>query len=159
MKMECTFSMLSIMIPFTSATWDLILEILFISSGCSTQYCMCSFSCGLNQIQNKKVGTDQKALVVRMTKKLKHERHNKGLQKLVADTNPLPVSYHLSGYLPKFLAYSRCDSSIPRKVTTLEVFLDTIQECKWNLPTKLFISNNQICCRPFPTHKSINILP
>jgi hypothetical protein len=63
------------------------------------------------------------------------------------------LSNHLPAFSPKFLAYSRCNSAIPCQITTLEVFFDALQECKWNLPTKLFISNNQICCTPFATKK------
>lgn len=42
-----TLSMLSFMTPFTSATCDLILANLLISSGFSSTYLMCSLSLGL----------------------------------------------------------------------------------------------------------------
>lgn len=52
-----TFSIFSIMTPLTSETWALTLASLFISSGWSTQYCMCPFSFDLWHFKEKVLST------------------------------------------------------------------------------------------------------
>ncbi len=49
-------------------------------------------------------------------------------------------------FTPKFLVKAVCNSQIcpPTLVTSLKILLDTLQECKRNLPPKLFISHNKV---------------
>lgn len=55
-----------------------------------------------------------------------------------------------SPYAPKFTVKTMCNSQVclSSLVASLEVILDTIQECKGNLPPDFFISNNEVGCMP-----------
>ncbi len=49
-------------------------------------------------------------------------------------------------FTPKFLVKAVCNSQVcpPTLVTSLKILLDTLQECKRNLPPELFISHNKV---------------
>lgn len=51
-------------------------------------------------------------------------------------------------FTPKFLVKAVCNSQVcpPTLVPSLKILLDTLQECKRNLPPKLFISHNKVGC-------------
>lgn len=59
--------------------------------------------------------------------------------------------------VPKFTVKTMCNSRVclSSLVASLEVILDTIQECKGNLPPDFFISNNEVgCMAPTPIYSS-----
>jgi hypothetical protein len=130
-----TFSMLSIIIPFTSETWALIFESLFISSGWSTQNCMCSFSLDLKwKVLNSQIQLDSYTL--QNGKSIPH-------LKVCKSTGSKPNKYS-----PKFFVQTMCDGGIcsASSITSPKIFLYPVQKCERDLSAEVFIGDNQICC-------------
>jgi len=133
-----TFSMFSIMTPLTSETWAFTLASLLISSGCSTQYCICSFNLDLQQAQIRPRTTFPQATEITITTNLASQAHtaetqypNSLLRLLAAAVAAFPPPYLAikSSFTRSRKATGTClpiDSSATTQYATQS-------ECKWQI--------------------------
>lgn len=120
-----TFSIFSIITPFTSETWAFTLASLLISSGWSTQYCICSFSLDLYH------------QFVTLENFIANVRHN-----------PFKKWKKIKPQLPKFLVQTICNCcrSFSSTISIGKIFLDSLEEGNRNLSTKSLNCNYTVCC-------------
>ena len=116
-----TFSIFSIITPFTSETWAFTLASLLTSSGWSTQYCICSLNFDLCL--------------------------NLELSQTIMNTLYTNHSKYFN-QIPKFLVKTigRSRGSLSPCIFRHKIILNTLQKCNRHLSSCWFSSNYTVCC-------------